>query len=187
MKTKKLVLISLLWFSWGCSSVNVEKSKRANFNNYKTYAWMDPDIKAGKNPVYYNAIATQNVENTVDYTLNQKGLKKNDTDPDIIVGYHFFVEQKTRTVANPAPYYGPYHGWGRWGWRGWAPGWWGWGGTTYHNERYRDGTVVVDIVDTKTHKLVWRGSVEKALGSPENISRNLAQQVNKILEKYPNS
>lgn len=165
----------------GCTTVKVNQSS-ANLAKYKSYAFMDPDIKAGKNPLYYNDIATQNVEAVVDNALLNKGLQKDESDPDMLVGYHFFVEQKTRTVTDP-PMYGPYMGWGRWGWRGWAPGYWGWGRT--RTETYQDGTLVVDMVDARSKKLVWRGSIENAVSSPSNITERLPKEVDKILEKYP--
>ncbi len=147
---------------------------------------MDSDVQAGKNPVYYNEIATQNLENAVESTLAEKGYQRDENNPDMLIGYHFFVEQKERTVSDPAPLYGPYMGWGRWGWRGWGPAWYGWGsGRQSHREKYEAGTVVLDIVDAKTRKLVWRGSVEKAVDNPTQISRQLERDVNKIVEKVP--
>jgi len=180
----KLILYAtaLLIAIASCTTVKVDQSS-ANLSKYRTYAFMDPDVKAGKNPLYYNDIATQNVESVVDNALLNKGLTKNESNPDLLIGYHFFVEQKTRTVNDP-PMYGPYMGWGRWGWRGWAPGYWGWGRS--RTETYNDGTLVVDMVDARRKKLVWRGSIENAVTNPNMITEQLPREVNKILEKYPN-
>ncbi|WP_428660712.1 DUF4136 domain-containing protein [Runella sp.] len=181
MKTIAFVTALAIAFA-SCTTVKVNRSS-ANLAKYKSYAFMEPDVKAGRNPLYYNDIATQNVEAVVDNTLLEKGLQKNEDNPDLLVGYHFFVQQKTRTVTDPAPFYGPYMGWGRWGWRGWSPGYWGWGRT--RTETYQDGTLVVDMVDARSKKLVWRGSIENAITSPANITERLPKEVNKILEKYP--
>ncbi|MDR6195975.1 DUF4136 domain-containing protein [Siphonobacter sp. SORGH_AS_0500] len=179
-------LVSLIWIGSACSSVNVDKSRKADFSRYRTFAWMDSDVQAGKNPAYYNEIATQNLEAAVVNTLNEKGYKENTRNPDMLIGYHFFVEQRERTVSDPSPMYGPYMGWGRWGWQGWGPAWYGWGGgPRYRQEKYDAGTVVVDIVDAKTQKLVWRGSVEKAVDNPTQISRQLEREVSRIIDKVP--
>ena len=61
-----------------CNTVKVNRSS-ANLAKYKSYAFMEPDVKAGKNPLYYNDIATQNVEAVVDNALLNKGLKKDET------------------------------------------------------------------------------------------------------------
>ncbi|WP_460640041.1 DUF4136 domain-containing protein [Larkinella harenae] len=183
---KKIMLLSgLVLIIWSCSPVTVDYNSKVNFNKYKTYAWMDSDVQAGKNPAYYNDLATQNVENTVDDKLTEKGLTRNESKPDLLIGYHFFVEKKTRTVNDPNPLYGPFYGWGRWGWRGWGPAWWGWGGNSTRQEQYNEGTVVVDMVDAKTRKLVWRGAVENAINEPTRIASQLPKDIDRILEKYP--
>jgi hypothetical protein len=181
-------LAALLLLVSSCAPrVQVDARRNVNFNKYRTYAWMDPDVTAGKNPVFYNEIATQNVEDALNGTLAEKGLSLNQTSPDLIIGYHFFVENKTRTVSDPSPMYGPFMGWGRWGWNGWGPGWWGWNGgmRQYRQEQYQSGTVVVDMVDARTRKLVWRGAVQDAINNPTRIGPELTREVNRILEKFP--
>lgn len=147
---------------------------------------MDTDVKAGQNPVYYNQLATESVENAMGSVLQEKGLAQNDSKPDLLIGYHFFVEDKTRTVANPTSLsYGPYLGWGRWGYGGWGPGWWGYGGNQYTQQQYKDGTLVVDMVDARTHKLVWRGAVENAVADPTRITAQLTKEAERIISKFP--
>ncbi|MCX6219039.1 DUF4136 domain-containing protein [Spirosoma sp.] len=181
-----LSIVTFLAVAYGCAPrVTVDKNSRTDFSKYKTFAWMDSDVKAGQNPLYYNQIATESVESTMAEVLQQKGLTETTTKPDLIVGYHFFVEDKTRNVATPSPYYGPYMGWGRWGYGGWGPGWWGWGGQQYQQQQYQAGTLVVDMVDARTRKLVWRGSVQNAVGDPARIAAQLRKEAERIVEKFP--
>lgn len=172
----------------GCvPRVAVDKAN-VDFSNYRTYAWMNSDVKAGANPLYYNDLASRNVENAVNNVLAGKGLQQVTRRPDLLVGYHFFVEEKTRTVANPTnygPLYGPYYGWGRWGYAGWGPSWWGWGGPPYTQEQYQVGTLVVDMVDTRTKRLIWRGSIQNAVNNPARISDQLTREIRQIVEKFP--
>ena len=187
MKPSLIVVSLLLAALSACSPrVAVDSNSKADFSKYKTFTWMDTDVKAGENPVYYNQIATESVENTMGSVLQEKGLTQSNTKPDLLVGYHFFVEDKTRTVANPtSPFYGPYGGWGRWGYGGWGPGWWGWGGNQYTQQQYKAGTLVVDMVDARTHKLVWRGAVEDAVVNPTRITAQLTKEAERIVSKFP--
>lgn len=181
-----LIIFGVLTAIYGCSPrVAVDSSSQTDFSKYKTFTWMDSDVKAGQNPLYYNQLATESVENTMANVLQQKGLSENSSNPDLLIGYHFFVENKTQTVATPSPVYGPYLGWGRWGYRGWGPGWWGWGGTQYTQQQYQAGTLVVDMVDARTRKLVWRGSVQNAVGDPARIAAQLQKEAERIVEKFP--
>lgn len=186
---KNIIIVAglVLAFTSCAPRVAVDKAN-VNFDKYRTYAWMDSDVKAGKNPLYYNDLASQNVENAVNKVLIDKGLKQAQRRPDLLIGYHFFVEEKTRTVANNAnygPFYGPYYGWGRWGYRDWGPSWWGWGGPQYTQEQYQAGTLVVDMVDARTKRLIWRGSIQNAVTNPARIGDQLTREVRQIVEKFP--
>lgn len=192
MKTNPLfLLLGVAVALMSCAPrVVVDQARQVDFSRYRTYAWMEPSVKAGQNPLYYNELATRQVEQTIDESLASRGLKRTNVRPDLLVGYHFFVEEKTRTVANPAGpvgLYGPFWGWGRWGWRGWGPAWWGWPvwGPMYTQEKYEAGTVVVDFVDARTKQLIWRGSVENAIGDPSRIGQHLNRQVARIIERFP--
>ncbi|RYF45649.1 MAG: DUF4136 domain-containing protein, partial [Cytophagaceae bacterium] len=111
-----LSIFTFLVLTSSCAPrVTVDQNSKADFSKYRTFTWMDSDVKAGQNPLYYNQIATENVENTMSNVLQEKGFKETTTKPDLLIGYHFFVENKTQTVATPSPVYGPYMGWGRWG------------------------------------------------------------------------
>lgn len=174
-----------------CSPRVAVDSAKVDFNKYRTYDWMDSDVKGSQNPLYYNQIASQNVESVVNQALATKGLKQVTGRPDLLVGYHFFVQERTRTVSNGSnfagPLYGPYYGWGRWGYGGWGPGWYGYnfGNPQYTQQPYEAGTVVVDMVDARTHQLVWRGSIQDAVNNPAKINDQLAREVQKIVEKFP--
>lgn len=186
-----LLLVGFALVMAACSPRVAVDSANVNFNKYRSYDWMKSDVKAGQNPLYYNQIATQNVENVIDKAMKDKGLQKNLRRPDLLIGYHFFVQEKTRTVSNNAgpggSLYGPFYGWGRWGYRGWGPGWYGnsFGNNQYTQEKYEAGTVVVDMVDARTRKLVWRGSIQNAVNDPAKINDQLAREVQKIVDKFP--
>lgn len=200
MKSNLLFIAGLMLFTVGCAPrVTVDQSKNADLSNYRTFAFMNNDssVVAGGNPLYYNQIATQNVESTMRDEFAKKGVTEAAQNPDLLVGYHFFVQKKTQNVPVGGGYsglggysgygsgFGRGWGWGRWGYGGWGPGWGGFGGTQYIKQNYEAGTVVVDLVDAKTHKLVWRGSVQDAVNNPANITTQLAQEVGQILNKFP--
>lgn len=61
----------------------------------------------------------------------------------------------------------------------------GFGDATTTTETYKVGTLVVDLFDTKTKKLVWRGSARGALSnsSSKNI-RILDKSVEKMFKQF---
>jgi hypothetical protein len=78
---------------------------------------------------------------------------------------------------------------GGWGWRGFGDdgcGYDGFGQATTTAETYKVGTVVVDLFETKTKRLIWRGSSSDTLSdkSDKNI-KNLDKGVDKMFKHFP--
>jgi len=73
---------------------------------------------------------------------------------------------------------------GGWGWRRFGGG--GFGEATTTTETYKVGTVVVDLFDTKTKQLIWRGASSDTLSnnSDKNI-KNLDKGVEKMFKNFP--
>jgi hypothetical protein len=73
---------------------------------------------------------------------------------------------------------------GGWGWRRFGGG--GFGEATTTTDTYKVGTVVVDLFDTKTKQLIWRGAASDTLSdnSDKNI-KNLNESVDKMFKHFP--
>jgi hypothetical protein len=168
----------------GCSAVKVDYNPTANFSQYKSFAWLPAEVKTTGNPLYKSSLTDQRVRQSIEAAFAERGIFRQAGNPDFLVGYHYYVEQKTRQVPTGygVPFYG---GWGfrPWGW-GWGMPYYG-GYRPYATERYDAGTLVVDIVDARTNDLVWRGSFEEAVSNPAALTRQLSRQVAKIMDKYP--
>jgi uncharacterized protein DUF4136 len=108
-----------------------------------------------------NETVRQRVKTAIEQTLASKGLNQI-SDPqaaDFLVDYHFAVERRNVTVptvypgAYPGVVCGPYGCWDSWGWGPAAVG--------YEHIRFREGTIVFDLVQQSTKHLVYRAVGEK--------------------------
>jgi hypothetical protein len=53
-------------------------------------------------------------------------------------------------------------------------------------EQYEQGTVIVDVVDPATHRLMWRGQgVAKVDSDPNKYVKEIRKAVDEIVEKFP--
>ena len=53
---------------------------------------------------------------------------------------------------------------------------------------YKEGTIVIEIVDFKTNQMIWQGSAAGALSglnSPEDADEVVPKAVRDILAKFP--
>jgi len=171
--------------------VNVDWDRQANFQQYKTYAWLE-----SQNPAEDQLMAKRIVQ-AVDGQLSAKGLRRVEPgqDPDLSVAYESGVSQKVSWLPYPVPYPfvaptcgwygGPGPGWGPY----WGPGWGWWDAQYGVYPLVQDvGILAVNIVDERQKQLVWRGVGSDALKeNPEKNARKICELVAKMFRKYPPS
>jgi hypothetical protein len=120
------------------------------------------------------------VRAAVDRVLQSKGyqLAAAGMTPTFLVGYHAAVRQKT-TVQTTGQPMNMWYGYGAGGWGGWPE--------TYVHE-YEEGVLLIDVIDPKTMKLLWRGTgtaVVDPTASPEKRERRINEAVDQILAEFP--
>jgi hypothetical protein len=143
--------------------VSVDADPAAPFSTYKTYAW------ANGTPAP-NPLNEDRIHAGVDARLEAKGLAMNTTAPDLIVATHVTTKERQELIAQGFGY-GP---------------WWGTGYTSTHVETYIDGTLILDLYDAKTKKMVWRGAATAtASDKPSKNAAKIAKALDKMFEKFP--
>jgi hypothetical protein len=139
----------------------------ANFSQYHTYSWGHLHVA---DPLF-----EQRVHEAVDQALQAKGLQEVEAGGDLTVTA--VAVKRNRTEYNTF-----YDGLGpRWGWHGW-----GMGMATTTVDKIPVGTLVVDLYDTNSEHLVWRGEAHDQLSDkPEKDTKKLNKSVDKMFERFP--
>ena len=143
MKTVKFLPVLILFVLASCSSVrvNVDYDKKANFESYKTYAF----LKSAIDKVEISDLDKKRILHSIDDALVTKGFTKSET-PDLLVSI-FTKENQRVDIYNNSGF-----GWGM-----------GWGYNPYIGMGYSnvystpEGTLYIDLIDAKTKELVWQG------------------------------
>ena len=162
-----------------CTLVHAQKTSAAydeavSFANYKTFAF---DKSGARNP-YVNNLIVQAVERE----LTSRGLTKVDADPDLRVvylaatGYDLQVQNVPfYHVVNPA-YSGLV------------------GSAAQSMWDVTTGTLVIDLLDVKAERTVFRGTIREVLqrqpsadlaADAKTVSKPINKGVAKIFQKYP--
>lgn len=150
--------------------VKTDYDRSADFSLYKTYSW--EHVKT-QDPLYADRI-----KNSVNAALAAKGWTQVDSGGDVsIVAMEIRHDQQTLNTF--------YDGFGGgWGWRRFGGG--GFGEATTTTETYKVGTLVIDLFDTKTKKLLWRGTSSDTLSNDSNHNiKNLDKGVEKLFKQLP--
>jgi hypothetical protein len=175
MKMQKIAvgLIGLMLFFPGRASaqqVETDYDRSANFAQYKTYSWEHVKTQ--------DALDVDRIKSAVNTALAAKGWTQVDSGGDAsIVAVEITRNQQTLNTF--------YDGFGGgWGWRRFGGG--GFGEATTTTETYKVGTVVVDLFDTKTKQLIWRGAESDTLSNNSNKNiKNLDKGVEKMFKQFP--
>jgi len=151
--------------------VKTDYDRNANFSQYKTYSWEKVQTQ--------DQLWVDRIKEAVNTALAAKGLTPVESGGDMaIVAIEMTKNQQTLNTF--------YDGFGGgWGWRR-GGGFGGFGDATTTTETYKVGTLVVDLFDAHTKKLVWRGSASDTLSdkSDKNI-KNLDKGVQKMFDHFP--
>lgn len=188
MKIKNLFLgtLAVAMLLTACAVTDIDRD--VNFNTYRTFKWSEANI-AVTNPLYESDLIGKNIKKLIEEEFAKRGILVSSTNPDFLINYSIRTETKQKTVGGGAPYY-PYgfYPFGMWGW-GWrSPMMWGYPyayGPGSYTREYTQGTLIVDLVDAQSGKLVWRGSVAGDVDNVKNLHKQIAKGVKAILKKYP--
>jgi len=174
-----------LFITTGCSDINIKADDAGNsFNRYATYSWYK-DVAPMDNTNLGRTMHEEVIQ-LVDTQLTKKGYSASAA-PDFYVNYKITVEDKFN-VKKLNVYSGV------------GPGFvWRADGELTNESRItsqeieivelREGTMVIDIIDAKTGKLVWRGTAQReaeaTLRTKEERSAVLTKAVHGILRGVP--
>jgi hypothetical protein len=172
---KRIVIFSIIAIIAGCSPqirVFSDYDPDYDLSAYKTFDWgQKVNIEEGKNPLHYNELNDKRIKAAVHNQLSARGYQLTSESPDLVLHYHIVVDDQSVVTTEPFGYrYGPY--WMRMN-------------TNIHS--YREGTLILDLMDSKTHNLIWRGwAVMEVSGiDPEKVDGLIKTTVAKIFKKYP--
>jgi len=158
----------------GCASMRVGTyvSRGTDFSRYQTYAWAPADaLPIGDARLEHNPMFMDYLQGAV-----ERGLRRHDlllvpgsAHPDLLVHFHGSVRQVFDVAAASG---GHEQGVSE----------------DLQVVDYDEGTLVVDMVDTRTHQLVWRGwaidSLNGILSSQDRMEQKLNEAVVKMLAGF---
>ncbi|MCB4809603.1 DUF4136 domain-containing protein [Tamlana sp. 62-3] len=173
---KTVPLLAFFVVLSSCSSVKVaaDYDKKADFNNYKTFAF----FKTGIDKAEISDLDKRRILRAIEAELLAKGFTKSEN-PDLLVSLFTKSNQRVDVYNNA-------WGNGAWGpWGGFGPGWgWGWNQPT--TSVSTEGTLFIDLIDANKKELIWQGMGTGYLSrNVEKKEERIKEFVSEIMQKYP--
>jgi hypothetical protein len=156
--------------------VTHDYDKSANFQQYKTFSI----VQLSQQHQSLSQLNQNRIISSVRAEMIKKGFQESG-DPDLLVDMTTILKDQQTVTAN-TNYYG-YGGYYRpYGWGGGMSS----GYTTYDVQNYKDGSLVIDVVDAKTKKLIWEGIGNKEIDKPaSDPDKQIAAAVTAIMASFP--
>ncbi len=179
---KSILILLLVALMAGCATVSVynDFDPRTDFSILKTYGWWpESSEKMGDERIDNNPTLHARIHAAIDTKLTLKGFQKMATGaPDFSVRYYVIAEDKKDILRlQPSIHDSLDSKWSDYFGDG--------GVATFH---YTEGTLIVNIADPQTQKLIWRGIARVVVdpnASPEKKTSTVNNVVAKILAAFP--
>ena len=150
----------------GCAptmSVSSHVAPGLDFTPYRTYSWGPVDaLPTGDPRLDGNPYFQDNLQGAVEKQLTAKGFARDDHRPDLFVHYHASVTSRLNvTDASDSV------------------------------SSFEADTIVLDIVDARTNRVIWRGWAQhrlaEMLANRDRMARSITDAVRQMLERLPDA
>jgi hypothetical protein len=151
-------------------TIRSQSDPGANLSAYQTFGFFD-ELPGQQAP--YQSFVDKHIKDAIAREMQARGYRR-EVNGQLLVNYHRQRKDKVKVTqtAEPMGYYG------------YRSGFYGWGGTavTTNVQNYREGTLLIDVVDGAAKKLLWNsvavGRVtEKMLDNPQAVIDDAVKQM----------
>lgn len=153
-------------------NVNTNYDQSVDFMKYKSFCWMSGCEFDFKGPQYLNdSLLRENLKNAIVKELESKGLREDNNNPDLLVGFTITVKDEQAIIyhwLDDTPvYYQP-----------------------LHDERevinYLKGSLIIGMADKTESRIVWQS---EAVGymelNPDLSEKNIRKGIKLVLKDFP--
>ena len=170
----------------GCATTNVriEVPPGIDHASWTSYAWLETFQPRSGDPRIDVSALDEQIRSAIERELNKHGYKRSAADQaDVLLVYRVMV--RTKQDKEMASVYDDYAGIG--GNRLYSPAF---GEPVLIGKQfiYEEGSLNIDIIDSESHDLLWRGSTRKTVVNktdPDKRRKRVDQTVHEILERLP--
>jgi hypothetical protein len=148
-----------------CATTNTRSflERGSDVGPYRTYAWGPANVQATGDPrLDNNQIFQERIEAAVERQLGTRGFERVESGADLLVRYYTSVEQQLNADG------------------------------AYEDCRpfvFDAGTIVIDLIDARTQRLVWRGwdegSIDGVIDNQDWMEKRVDEAVVRIVGQLP--
>ena len=195
MKTlfRLLLVMSAATLAACGNPVQTEVDRHADIAGYRSFAWQAPEREEVRDPILDSDLMDKRMRTAIIRNLEDQGYVYDEENPDFLVTYHTTTREKLRsssfgTQVSMAQYHVQDDGSllitpitprrSRY-----------YSSTVVHEapapRSYEEAVLIVDIIDSESETLVWRGWDRKRLTRKRFDTKSVRKAVEEILSEFP--
>ncbi len=158
-----------------CATLDVNSyvERGLDFSRYLSYSLESPmDFATGDPRLDNNVFFQDQLQGAISRGLNARGFMLANGKPDLLVHYHASIRKEVDINGADQK-------------KGYEVGY----DTSGRPYVFDDGTLTIDLIDARTHRLVWRGWAERSLDGAINdqdwLEHRVEDTVARIFRKMP--
>jgi hypothetical protein len=167
-----LIILMGLIVAYSTTSYRHDYDRDTNFEKYNSFTLYEARIK--RDPLSGNPFLKKSILNAIAMELESKGyLQSEQENIDYVVVVNGGAKEKIQFTDWGGYWYNP---------------WWGSYGRSVEVSQYKEGTLIIDIVDASRKELVWRGIATSILNGKTGIEKEqkrIEEIVKKSLASFP--
>ncbi|MBW2493686.1 MAG: DUF4136 domain-containing protein [Deltaproteobacteria bacterium] len=182
LRTVIAALVALPVLSGCATRVRSDFDRDAVFSQYDSFDWLAPPVRASEEelradpegPFARNSLLDKRIRAAVTSNLRARGFQyAEDGSSDIRLNYHVTFSDKL--VGSGSDFgYSSYYRRGSFS-----------SGFNWSVRQYKEGTIIIDVVDRAKDQLVWRGWMVSRNRDGNYDEAEINRAVNQILAKFP--
>jgi hypothetical protein len=160
----------------GCATMTAGShvERGVDFTKYRTYDWGRADaLPTGDPRLDNNPFFKDYFEGAIEKQLGARHFRRAKSKPDLLIHYHANISQRVEVNGVDHSRDACYN--------------------NYDCEpqvsEYDAGTLILDVVDARTKKVVWRGwaqdNMDGVIDNQDRLAQELTKAVSKMMEQFP--
>ncbi len=170
-----LLALPLLVLS-ACATVSVgaDHDPDVRFDQYRTFGWEASDgLPVGDPRLDNNPFFDSRVRAAAELELSAKGLRLVNQSPDLLIHYHASVQRHVDVIKGDER-------------RGYSSPDYAQSSTMVE---FEEGTLLLDIADAKSKRILWRGWAQTDVGGlldrPRELEKRISESMRRMVKPFP--
>jgi len=166
--SRLLFIFTLFLATTGCAPLpaKYDFDTDIDFTQYQRYQWQNSSHSV--DPISDTSLLEKRVHAITNRILTGRAIELNRQRADFSLTYHIVTHERLDVRDYGAGFYWPYHR-----------------GPMTDIYQYTEGTLIIDMIDLKTEKLIWRGWATQAIEQPSIPQKQLERILKQIFDNFP--